>query len=132
MDDFGDAALRPAVDVAQALCQLGGTRQTALGIVIDAARDVVLRLIYQQKDNITSDALQRNYKGELLELIQARGNGMPRYDVVWERGPDHEKQFKVVVTVGDRRIGNGVGLSKKEAEQKAAAMALEEFSSESK
>ena len=98
----------------------------------DAARDVVLRLIYQQKDNITSDASQRNYKGELLELIQARGNGMPRYDVVWERGPDHEKQFKVVVSVGDHRIGNGVGLSKKEAEQKAAAMALEEFSSESK
>ena len=97
----------------------------------DAARDVVLRLIYQQKDNITSDASQRNYKGELLELIQARGNGMPRYDVVWERGPDHEKQFKVVVSVGDRRIGSGTGLSKKEAEQKAAAMALEDFSSDS-
>lgn len=94
---------------------------------LDSARDVVLRLIYQRKDDITSDASQKNYKGELLELIQARGDGMPRYDVVWEKGPDHEKEFKVVVFVGDTKVGTGVGLSKKEAEQRAAAEALDHY-----
>lgn len=99
---------------------------------LDAARDIVLRLIYLKKDEITSDESQKNYKGELLELIQARGNGMPRYDVVWEKGPDHEKEFKVVVYVANQNIGTGVGMSKKEAEQKAAAMALEKYSAEKK
>ncbi|UCD65010.1 MAG: ribonuclease III [Candidatus Zixiibacteriota bacterium] len=93
----------------------------------DAARDVVLRLIYIRKDSIVSDESQKNYKGELLELIQSRGNGMPRYDVVEESGPDHEKQFRVEVFVSGKRIGSGVGYSKKEAEQKAAAAALEKY-----
>ncbi|MEW6413596.1 MAG: ribonuclease III [Candidatus Zixiibacteriota bacterium] len=91
----------------------------------DAARDVVLRLIYLRKEMILADASQRNYKGALLELMQARGDGMPRYDVVRETGPDHEKEFKVVVFIGDKRVGTGVGFSKKEAEQRAAAMALD-------
>lgn len=91
----------------------------------EAARDVVLRLIYTHKDVITSDATQRNYKGELLELVQGQGEGMPRYDVVSEKGPDHEKIFHVVVSVSGQRLGEGVGTSKKEAEQKAASMALE-------
>jgi ribonuclease-3 len=91
----------------------------------EAARDVVLRLIYTRKENITTDDTQRNYKGELLELAQARGDGMPRYDVISEKGPDHEKEFHVMVTVSGKRIGEGVGSSKKEAEQKAASMALE-------
>ncbi|MGD8921666.1 MAG: ribonuclease III [Candidatus Zixiibacteriota bacterium] len=93
----------------------------------DAARDVVLRLIYTRKDQIVSDKAQRNYKGELLEMIQARGDGMPRYEVISEMGPDHEKVFEVVVSVAGRRVGEGIGLSKKEAEQKAARQALEQM-----
>lgn len=94
------------------------------------ARDIVLRLIYIHRERIESDESQRNCKGELLELIQGRGEGMPRYDVISERGPDHEKEFHVVVTVGGEKVGEGVGLSKKEAEQKAAAMALERYERE--
>lgn len=97
---------------------------------LEAARDVVLRMIYVRKEEITTDDAQKNYKGELLELIQARGNGMPRYDVVWEKGPDHEKEFKVVVYVGNKNIGTGIGMSKKEAEQKAAAMALDKYNAD--
>jgi len=93
----------------------------------EAARDVVLRLIYTRKDQIVSDKAQRNYKGELLEMIQARGDGMPRYEVISEMGPDHEKVFEVVVSVAGRRVGEGIGLSKKEAEQKAARQALEQM-----
>jgi ribonuclease-3 len=91
----------------------------------EAARDVVLRLIYTRKDSIITDRAQRNFKGELLELVQARGEGMPRYEIISEAGPDHEKVFDVAVTVSGRRLGEGAGLSKKEAEQKAAAQALE-------
>lgn len=94
---------------------------------IDAARDVIIRLIYSNKDSITNDSNQRNYKGELLELVQASGKGMPRYDTVHEEGPDHDKTFSVEVYVGDVKIGSGSGNSKKEAEQKAAAEALDHY-----
>jgi ribonuclease-3 len=50
---------------------------------------------------------------------------MPRYEVVSEAGPDHEKVFKVVVVAGGTKLGEGTGSTKKEAEQKAASRALE-------
>ncbi len=93
----------------------------------DAARRVVLRLIYAHKESIISDSSQRNYKGDLLECTQARGEGMPRYDVISESGPDHEKEFRVVVMINGRKAGEGRGLSKKEAEQRAACKALEYY-----
>lgn len=94
---------------------------------ISPARQFILREIYSRRESIISDLAQRNYKGELLELVQARGNGVPKYDVVSEAGPDHDKTFHVIVTVAGEKVGDGSGQSKKEAEQKAAAMALEQL-----
>lgn len=92
---------------------------------LPAAFDVISRLIYAQKQEILSDKSQKNFKGELLELMQSLGKGMPYYDVESESGPDHDKQFSIIVTVNNEKIGSGIGHTKKEAEQKAAAMALE-------
>lgn len=94
---------------------------------MDAAADVVLRLIYANKETILSDKSQKNYKGELLELMQARGEGMPHYHLVDESGPDHEKKFSIDVYVGSEKVGSGAGLTKKEAEQKAASQALKKL-----
>jgi ribonuclease III len=91
---------------------------------LEAARGVITRLIYDRRDLLLNDASRRNFKGELLELVQARAGGMPRYDVVSETGPDHDKTFTVCVAVSGQVIGQGSGNSKKEAEQKAAAEAL--------
>lgn len=98
---------------------------------LDAARDVILRLLYVDRDAIISDISQRNYKGELLECVQAKGDGMPRYEVVSEAGPDHHKTFEVEVAVSGNRIGTGCGNSKKEAEQEAASEALKLYQSKS-
>lgn len=89
-----------------------------------AARRLVLDTIYSRRAIILADDAQRNYKGDLLEMMQARAAGMPRYEIVSETGPDHDKTFNVVVTVGGEQIGQGAGSSKKEAEQRAAAQAL--------
>ena len=94
---------------------------------IEAAKKFILKAVYSRKDIVSADSSQRNYKGELLELIQASGKGMPRYDVVSESGPDHDKTFSIVVRLNGQQLGHGIGLSKKEAEQKAAAEALEHF-----
>jgi ribonuclease-3 len=94
---------------------------------LNAARDFIHRMIIPRHKDILADANQRNYKGELLEYLQARGEGAPVYEVVSEDGPDHEKIFKIAVRTNGRITGIGSGPSKKEAEQKAAAVSLEDL-----
>jgi ribonuclease III len=66
-----------------------------------------------------------DHKTRLQELAQGRLKETPRYGVVEEKGPDHEKVFVVAVTVGGRELARGEGRSKKEAEQRAAATAID-------
>lgn len=94
------------------------------------ARKLVLSTIYARRDVITTDESQRNFKGELLEYFQARGNGLPRYETISEEGPDHDKRFHIVVTYDGDSLGEGIGTSKKDAEQKAASMALHNLNDE--
>ena len=63
-------------------------------------------------------------KTELQELTQAHGLELPSYRHVSEEGPDHRKRFFVECWLGDRRLGEGSGATKKRAEQRAAGMAL--------
>lgn len=92
---------------------------------LGAAREIIQTNLYSRREAIIADTALHNYKGELLELVQANNGCMPRYDIVSETGPDHHKSFRVVVNVAGKTVGEGVGASKKEAEQKAAAEALE-------
>jgi ribonuclease-3 len=94
---------------------------------LDAARDFIKQMIISRSRDILSDANQRNYKGELLEYLQSRGEGPPFYEVVSESGPDHDKTFTVIVKTGGSVTGTGRGPSKKEAEQHAAAEALRDL-----
>jgi len=91
----------------------------------EAARRTILECLYSRRDAIISDESQRNFKGELLELVQGQGGGSPQYEIISESGPDHDKVFSVAVWVGDNRLGEGSGPSKKEAEQRAACVALD-------
>jgi len=66
----------------------------------------------------------RNFKAELQDYSQKRFQCTPIYQVVQEAGPDHAKIFHVLVTVNEKKMGMGVGMSKKESEQNAASEAL--------
>jgi ribonuclease-3 len=70
------------------------------------------------------DRPERNFKAALQELLQKKRHEIPQYRVLEEIGPDHEKNFKVGVWIGERLAGSGSGASKKEAEQNAAQEAL--------
>jgi ribonuclease-3 len=48
----------------------------------------------------------------------------PVYELLDEKGPDHSKCFEVAVSIGGRQFPSAWGPSKKEAEQKAAHLAL--------
>lgn len=91
---------------------------------LGAARQFVEKYILSQIEKLASDKAFRNFKGDLLEYMQGRSEGTPRYEVVCEKGPDHDKVFTIEVYADNTMIGCGKGLSKKDAEQKAAANAL--------
>jgi len=67
-----------------------------------------------------------DYKTRLQEEIQNRLRLAPKYRVISETGPDHEKTFEVEVAVNPDLTARGTGRSKKEAEQ-AAARALSQL-----
>ena len=66
-----------------------------------------------------------DYKTSLQELVQRHSGQVLSYELVGEEGPDHAKTFRVQVCLNGDPIGRGTGRTKKEAEQTAAANALE-------
>ena len=68
-----------------------------------------------------------DYKSQLQELIQRDGQGMIEYKVLQEQGPAHNRIFISKVSLDGVELGVGSGKSKKEAEQRAAQLALEEL-----
>lgn len=69
--------------------------------------------------------LTADYKTFLQEHAQQHSLGSPEYRIVDERGPAHEREFVAEVYLHERLLGRGAGRSKKEAEQQAAAQALD-------
>lgn len=78
-------------------------------------------------DARTPAAAFHDYKSALQERVQSSGDAPPEYAVIGEAGPDHHKQFHVQVRVGGSALAEGMGRSKKEAEQEAARLALEKL-----
>jgi ribonuclease III len=66
----------------------------------------------------------RDPKTVLQEWAQGRGMPAPSYREVERSGPDHDPQFRVAVEIADRTPTEGVGRSKRSAEQAAAAAML--------
>lgn len=79
-------------------------------------------------DNLAQ--IRDNYKSLLLEHAQSLGWSQPRYRVVREEGPPHEKMFTIDVFVHGEPYGRGQAHSKKRAEQKAAEQALDRLRGE--
>jgi len=65
-----------------------------------------------------------DFKSALQERLARRG-ALVRYAVVGETGPPHDRTFEVSATVEGEEVARGSGRSKKDAEQAAAAAALE-------
>jgi len=72
-------------------------------------------------------AIYRDYKTAAQEICQTRFREVPIYILISETGPDHDKRFETGLVIGERVIATGIGKNKKEAEQQAAKMALEDL-----
>ena len=88
----------------------------------EASRSLVERLLSRRLAEIDATGFHDS-KTRLQENAQAKLKATPEYRVIGESGPDHDKTFEVAVVIKDREWGRATGKSKKEAEQRAAAMA---------
>jgi ribonuclease III len=145
VDELGLCEMARALDLGSLLRlgrgeELTGGRQKA-SLLADAMEAVIAAVFLEAglgpvlliADRFLGDAfaratagtLDRDFKTQLQELAQSRLRSTPRYRVVAERGPDHSKTFEVETELKGEVLGQGVGRSKKDAEQAAAKLALE-------
>ncbi|MGB9590998.1 MAG: ribonuclease III [Candidatus Kryptoniota bacterium] len=101
---------------------------------LDSGFNKVMKFLYTEifPRDISSETelfmeMDRNFKSALLELTQANGLGIPKYNLLKEEGPDHDRTFTVQVIVNDIPRGTGVGKTKKSAEQAAAEVAYRQI-----
>ena len=96
-------------------------------IYLDGGFDTALSIIDRHFRQLVETAEDLNvgmdFKSRLQEAAQGSLKAIPAYEVVQESGPDHDKTFRVRMTVGSVKT-EGIGKSKKTAEQEAARRGL--------
>lgn len=116
----------------------GRARQTILAnayesfigaLYLDQGYDVcevfIKKTLIPKLSDIISKKLWRDPKSHIQEEAQERLGITPSYEVIGQLGPDHDKFFTVGIFFGDKKIAEGKGRSKQEAQQAAAQSALE-------
>lgn len=88
---------------------------------IDVAKDFIIRFAL---NDIENKRLFHDCKTVLQERINSVKIGTLSYEIINESGPDHNKSYEAVAKIDDKIIGQGVGHTKKAAEQQAAFNAL--------
>ena len=88
-----------------------------------AAEEFIKENILPEVEKKASGPL-KDAKSSLQEFVQAKGYPAPKYLVVEESGPDHNKKFVIEVIVNGKSWGRGEGKSKSLAEQEAARQIL--------
>lgn len=97
-------------------------------VYLDGGFDAAFRIIDGHfsflLDAVVTSTTNHDYKSRVQELVQMKQQQMPIYTVIHESGPDHDKTFRVQLTVAKIQA-EGEGKSKKAAEQDAARIGLE-------
>ncbi|MBC7459652.1 ribonuclease III [Candidatus Saccharibacteria bacterium] len=93
----------------------------------DDAAVFITKHITEKLAVILEEGSWRDPKSHLQEVMQRKDGVTPRYVVVEEVGPDHDKIFTLAVYSGDRKISTGTGPSKQAAQQEAAKSALLQY-----
>lgn len=87
-------------------------------------RDFILRFFKPYVEQAACSRHQGNYKSFLQQYIQKETGEAPRYEIVDEQGPEHNKCFEAEALLNNKSLGSGWGMNKKDAEQQAAYTAL--------
>ncbi len=104
---------------------LANVTEALLGaIYLDAGFDVTKKIIEKVfaplLEKVGTDDLVQDFKSLLQEFTQQAFKSLPKYRLTEESGPAHDKVFRISLAVNGIVLAEGVGKSKKEAEQHAA------------
>ena len=92
-----------------------------LDLGFKVAKDFILDNIYKTSlDTILEKKLFKDAKSSIQEYVQAKYDITPKYKVISESWPDHNKSFEVAVFMWDKQIWKWKWSSKKKAEEAAA------------
>ena len=94
---------------------------------MEPTKQFLMRFVPEQVKLAVEGDLEPNFKSELQQFAQKKYGLPPTYQLIDDRGPDHEKWFLVAATLEKQLFTPAWGRNKKEAEQKAAANALAEL-----
>ncbi len=94
---------------------------------ISAVKQYLKTVMFVRVDKIIKKEIGADYKSKLQEIVQETSDQPPTYEVIKTEGPDHDKKFWVVVIIDGQPGETGMGKSKQEAEQNAAAKQLEKM-----
>lgn len=90
---------------------------------LGASKEFIVENILIDMDKKAASPL-KDPKSLLQEKVQSEKLPAPKYQVISEEGPDHNKKFTIEVIVNGKSIAKGLGKNKSEAEQDAAQNAL--------
>lgn len=91
---------------------------------LEAARSFILKQLGPEIESVLENGEVGNSKSQLQQLGQRDFGQTPLYVLLDEKGPDHNKCFKVAAVIGAQTYPGAWGRNKKEAEQRAAMNAL--------
>ena len=88
------------------------------------AQKFIAEQLFHKTDEVVEKRLWQDAKSKLQEIAQERHKVTPKYEVLKQSGPDHDRIFVVGAFIGEEKVAQGEGRSKQEAEQAAAEHAL--------
>lgn len=97
---------------------------------VEPAKAFILKYLSPIIERVAAAAHAGNFKSMLQQVAQKKFGETPRYHVLDEQGPDHNKCFKVAAEIKHQNYPPAWGRNKKEAELKAAMNALAELNGE--
>ncbi len=93
----------------------------------EQAKDFILRIFGPMIEQSDADQHQENFKSLLQQYAQQHLNRSVAYEILDEKGPDHNKCFESAVVIDHKRYPSAWGMTKKDAQQNAAYNALVEL-----
>ena len=90
----------------------GGIEEAKKFIIRFVLNDIENKHLFYDSKTILQETVQRLYKKKV------------EYKLISEEGPDHDKKFNVQVLLEDTILGEGIGRTKRKAEQQAAYQAI--------
>lgn len=93
----------------------------------DTCQKLLANILFKHIDGIVETGTYKDSKSLVQELSQSRLKSTPKYILLGEEGPDHDKVFRMATVIDGKQYGVGEGKSKQTAQEAAAKATLEQL-----